>query len=123
MSKKDRRIDHHRARQADRAAIRGDHVRQPNTDRWGHRPDPTAQPDECIEPTPAPPANKPKGTRAKRCKRNKNGPHVAVSAPIRQIVRDDEGRIVSWPKFTAPYVCDRCGKNLWGHKPDLDNSA
>lgn len=105
VKRENRRYDHKTDRQATRAALRGDHVKQPQTDRYNHRPDPVTLPDDA---TVVGPCGKTKG-KGKICKRNKNGPHIAEYRVHKDWWRDG-------------YFCKKCNKNLWGYKPTYAES-
>lgn len=101
-----RRYDHKRDRQAARAAIRGDHVKQPLTSSWGHRPDLAPITDESQQISPR---GNTRG-RGRRCKRAKDGKHSIIINPNPRSV--SYGGIRRWT-ITPPFICEHCNKHFW----------
>lgn len=102
----DKRLDHKRARQATRQVLEGGHHRVVHGMNWSNNIEQPPIDDEA-----------PRRARSKKkgCKRNKGGPHIAV----RRTPRPASGNPATtfWWMYSSDYVCDKCGKAMWGHKP------
>lgn len=97
--RENRRYEHKRDRQAARAALRGDHVKQPLTSRWGHRPDDVPIVDEAQQ------ARQPTSKKPKNCKAKKGGKHDFVTNPA---YKPDVG----WYR-NPPFICKVCKRTAY----------
>lgn len=99
----DKRLDHKRARQATRQVLEGGNHRTVHGMNWSNSIEQPPIDDEA-----------PRRSRSKKkgCKRNKGGPHIAMSNPKVFVASPP----LHW-WYGASYVCKNCGKSMWNHKP------
>lgn len=109
-NRENKRIDHKRARMAEKQAEQGGTVRTVHGMHWSTKMPQPSLPEE--------PARHP--SRKGGCKRNKGGPHVIVAWPthdLYQHVYNPETRRFEfrrrWGRYHPSYRCERCGKGFY----------